>query len=283
MELKAVGGIRDLEAIERQLRDYNKSITAMFCVITDGQHWRFYYSQTGGEFSKKCFKRVDLLRDEMDALEQTFRTFLGKEEVQSGKAETEAKALLQLSHKEKAMEECLPEAKRLTTRPPFPSLPEALVGLVEKQEFQVSREEAESFITAHPAEPLHAPPPVAPPMVTPSPVREREVSSPTETQRAEKVTMQDLVDAGLLQDGETLYLFYHQRIPQETAQVVARQNKLRYAKDGRLYSRSRLASKLLRQHGLIHNPSVQGPKHWVNHTDTTLDALNERVRDQNRK
>ena len=45
----------DLLRIEQQLRDYNRNNTAQFSIITDGRKWRFYYSQTGGEFSHKCF------------------------------------------------------------------------------------------------------------------------------------------------------------------------------------------------------------------------------------
>src|ERR1035437_5794467 len=46
----------DLEDTEKQLRDYNRNITALFCVITDGVSWRFYYSKSQRQFSSKCFK-----------------------------------------------------------------------------------------------------------------------------------------------------------------------------------------------------------------------------------
>ncbi len=53
IEIKGVGQIQRLQDIERQLRGYNRDNTAMFAIITDGREWRFYLSQTGGEFSKK--------------------------------------------------------------------------------------------------------------------------------------------------------------------------------------------------------------------------------------
>ena len=60
-EIKKPGEIATgLPEIERQLRNYNRNNTALFSVITDGQEWRLYHSQTGGEFSKKCFKVFNL-------------------------------------------------------------------------------------------------------------------------------------------------------------------------------------------------------------------------------
>ena len=62
IEVKALGKIdKNLADIERQMRDYNRNNTAEFSVLTDGRKWRFYLSQTGGEFSQKFFKEVDLL------------------------------------------------------------------------------------------------------------------------------------------------------------------------------------------------------------------------------
>ena len=62
IEVKAVGRVnRNLADIEKQMRDYNRNNTAIFSVLTDGRKWRFYLSQTGGEFDKKCFKEMDLL------------------------------------------------------------------------------------------------------------------------------------------------------------------------------------------------------------------------------
>ena len=57
IEIKGVGLIQGrLADIERQLRDYNRNNTAMFTIITDGREWRFYFSQTGGEFSKNVLR-----------------------------------------------------------------------------------------------------------------------------------------------------------------------------------------------------------------------------------
>ena len=74
IETKSIGKINiDLAKTEQQLRDYNRNNTAEFTIITDGQYWRFYYSQTGVEFSQKCFKILNLLTDEIEDSIISFR------------------------------------------------------------------------------------------------------------------------------------------------------------------------------------------------------------------
>jgi hypothetical protein len=148
MEIKAVGQLTGkLAEIEKQLRDYNRNNTALFSIITDGQEWRFYFSQTGGEFSRKCFKVIHLHRDEeIENIEKGFKSFLSKSEILSGNARREAEGYLQLSQKQKAIEDCLPHARRLIQDPPFPSLPEVLIRLVQEKGFKISNEEAVTFI-----------------------------------------------------------------------------------------------------------------------------------------
>lgn len=147
IEIKAVGGITGcLSEIERQLRDYNRNNTALFSVITDGREWRFYYSQTGGEFSQKCFKIIDILEDDLDGVAKSLFTFLSKSEIDNGNAKREAENYLRLSQKQRAMEDSLPHARRLVQEPPYPSLPECLQNLVRQKDFQVTLEEAIAYI-----------------------------------------------------------------------------------------------------------------------------------------
>ena len=147
VEIKAMGKLDfDLAKHEVQLRDYNRNNTAPFSIITDGQLWRFYYSQTGGEFSQKCFKIIDLLKDELDDIELSFYAFLSKEEIRSGNAKNEAETYLTLSQKQRSMEDAFSEARRQVLEPPFPSLPEAIISIVEKDGYKVSIDEASRFV-----------------------------------------------------------------------------------------------------------------------------------------
>jgi Type I restriction enzyme R protein N terminus (HSDR_N) len=147
IEVKSVGRLTgNIGRIERQLRDYNRNNTALFSIITDGQKWLFYYSQTGGEFSQKRFKALDILEDNVNDLQMYFDLLLSKERIRNGNAEREAKDYLQLSRKQRAMEDALPRAKRLVNEPPFPTLPQAVVNLTREAGYTVSIEEASQFI-----------------------------------------------------------------------------------------------------------------------------------------
>jgi predicted type IV restriction endonuclease len=147
IEVKAIGKIgNDLARTEIQLRDYNRDNTALFSVITDGQSWRFYFSQAGGKFSDKCFKSVNLLEDDLSDVEDSLNRFLAKDAIENGSAATEAKNYLRLNEKQRAMEDKLSEAKRAILLPPYPSLPGILVTLVAEEGFQITTEEAQNFI-----------------------------------------------------------------------------------------------------------------------------------------
>ncbi|HZL13408.1 MAG TPA: type I restriction endonuclease [Verrucomicrobiae bacterium] len=147
IEIKDVGQIQGrLAHIERQLRDYNRNHTAMFTIITDGREWRFYYSQTGGEFSKKLFETFNFEEDNLNDIEESFATFLKKSEIENGNAKGKAENYLQKNQKQQTAEGCLPEARRKISEPPYPSLPDALMSLVREEGFPITQDEAEKFI-----------------------------------------------------------------------------------------------------------------------------------------
>ncbi len=147
IEVKADGKIMtNLSATEIQLRDYNRNMTVPFAIITDGRNWRFYHASAPGEFSQKCFAKFSLVEDELEDIEQYFTTFLKKSEINSERAEIEAKRYLHLNEKQRTMGDCLPEARRLTSEHPFPRLPEALLGLLNEKGYEATLTEVEDFI-----------------------------------------------------------------------------------------------------------------------------------------
>jgi len=147
IEVKAVGEFpRNKEKIEIQLRDYNRNNTAPFSIATDGKMWYLYYSQTGGEFPNKCFKIIDILHDNLEDVELYFSAFLSRKEIESGSARLEAEKYLRLSQEQKAMEDCLSQARRKVQEPPFPALPDCLIDLVRAKDFIISKEKAVDFI-----------------------------------------------------------------------------------------------------------------------------------------
>ena len=109
------------------------------------------------------------------------------------------------------------------------------------------------------------------------------VSSPSELGRkAGRVTLQELVDARLVRDGQTLYFFHTRLYKDEKAEIVSSTNKLRYKADGKIYSISDLAKLLLTKYGYKRDEhGVAGPRYWRTEDGKLLNDLNEQVR-QNR-
>ena len=97
--------------------------------------------------------------------------------------------------------------------------------------------------------------------------------------KAKKVTFQELEKAGLAKDGQILR-FYHTRLfDNEQAQIVTSSNELKYKADGKLYSASELAKKLLIRYRFKHDEhGVAGPRYWKTEDGKLLDELNEEVR-----
>ncbi len=147
IECKGVGNFAaDLPAVERQLRDYNRDHTALFTIITDGRHWRFYFSFTSGEFKDKLFCKFDLQQDGLEDIAAHLETFLLRENIENYSARQKAEAYLMLGKKERAMQDVLPDAQKLVTLPPFPSLPEAMVQLLAAKVLVVTPAEAQAFL-----------------------------------------------------------------------------------------------------------------------------------------
>ena len=94
-----------------------------------------------------------------------------------------------------------------------------------------------------------------------------------------RVTLQELVDAGLIRNGQTLY-FHHTRLfEDERAEVIALSNRLRYKADGKEYSVSKLAEFLLKKHRFKRDEhGVAGPRYWVTKEGKLLNDLNEQIR-----
>jgi len=169
IECKGVGAFAtDLAAVERQLRDYNRDHTALFTIITDGRHWRFYFSFTSGEFKDKLFCKFDLQHDGLEEVAGYLDTFLRRDNITNHSARQKAEAYLMLGKKERAMQDVLPDAQKIVSQPPFPSLPEAMVQLLAAKVLTITPAEAQAFLmgttlekAAEPVRPISRPIPAA--------------------------------------------------------------------------------------------------------------------------
>jgi len=147
IEIKAVGKLEgNLDAIEMQVRDYNRDITAPFSVITDGQKWLFYYVKGEGTFHQKLFDRLDLTDSNYFITAGRLELYLSKGEIRNGNAEEEAKKKLNVTQKQEAMANAYSEAEAMAKREPFPSLADALVDVMKRKGFDITREEAIKYI-----------------------------------------------------------------------------------------------------------------------------------------
>ena len=148
IEIKAIGKLEpSLSEHEIQLRNYNRDNTAIFSIITDGRLWRFYYSQTQGDFSHKCFKILDIQKHDLEDIELLLYSFLSKDEIISGNAEKEANTYLKLRQKQRYMEDVIHEARMSLEEPPYPSLPDTIIVLVQKKYCtNITKQEASTFI-----------------------------------------------------------------------------------------------------------------------------------------
>jgi|SRR5680860_302645 len=88
--------------------------------------------------------------------------------------------------------------------------------------------------------------------------------------KAPKAKLRTLVSAGIIRDGERLYLVDYQgkRVPQQEAVVAGAMLVLK----GQHYTMSNLAQELLKKVGFKSN-SVRGPSHWANAKGVTVTAL----------
>lgn len=132
----------EIQRAEDQLRDYNKNLTALFTILTDGNEWRFYYSQAGGQFHEKCFKTIRLLTDNIEDIAVSFTKFLSKENISNNNAKDEAYELLQMTTRQRIIEENIPPARRLIIEHPEKSLVKLLQELLKDKGIEITEQEA---------------------------------------------------------------------------------------------------------------------------------------------
>lgn len=94
--------------------------------------------------------------------------------------------------------------------------------------------------------------------------------SESQRTKAPKADLRALVKAGLLREGERLFLVDYQgnRVPQQEAVVAGRM----LAYKGNHFAMSNLAKELLQKVG-FKSEAVRGPSHWANAQGTTVTSL----------
>lgn len=67
------------EEFESQLSRYNHHDKSAISVLTDGAIWKFYLPSAGGTFSQRMFVDFNVLKDDIEFIEQVFNQVLRKE------------------------------------------------------------------------------------------------------------------------------------------------------------------------------------------------------------
>ncbi len=268
------------ECVE-QIKQYTFDEAALIAILANGTEIRIYSPLRGVSFERSLLyliKREELIKENVWG---TLSNILHKDSIHS------KKSLLKIEEREKEIKESMANEEHLKEE--YDSKIEDIENDIETKEEEINQLNLgkeklatemnlklseiwkklglpkELLRDTH-SQPIRYPSPHYPPI---------------EGNRmlAVKVRLQELVDNGLLKDGQTLYFFNTRIFKDEQAQVVAQANKLKYKSDGKFYSSSILAKTLLVKHGYAHHQwGVQGPKYWKTEDGKLLHDLNEQIR-----
>jgi hypothetical protein len=276
LEVKNTG--EDLRRHEEQLLDYSYRQGVELATLTNGITWWFYLPMKKGEWSSRKFYTIDIIQQEIDVVSSKLVALLSRDNLLSGAAVKEAESIYEDRLKKKTIKDALPEAWNKIISDTDTLLVDLLAETAEKicgykpdieDVKQFLKDHKDRFVVSHNEEyPKESP-------VTKKPFRESSLRN-IQRSKAGRVLLQELVDAGLIRNGQILYF---SRAKEEQATIVASSNKLKY-KD-KLYSVSELAQILLERHNFKKEGSpVAGPWYWMTYDGKLLNDLNEKIRTQ---
>jgi hypothetical protein len=276
--IEAKGARESLEKHEEQLLDYAFRQGVELASLTNGITWSIYLPTKKGDWKTRKFYTIDIIQQQSGDASQKFIDLLSKDNVQSGDALQNAESIYKGRLKKVKIEETLPQAWTKIVDDPDPLLVDLVAETTEKLcGFKPEIEDVKQFLEHH-REQFVQTPKVTP---LPSPPTSRALSRGRQTRKAGRVSLQELVNAGLVRDGQTLHFYHTRPFTQEQATIIASSSKLRYKVDGRTYSISKLAEILLKKHGFKHDRhGVAGPLYWKTCDGKLLNDLNEIIRAQ---
>lgn len=269
VEVKRVG--EDLDLHQEQLLSYAFQEGIELAILTDGVSWWFYLPLCQGSWEQRKFFTIDIAQQNKEDVVTNFIKFLSRENVSSEKVMEFAEAVYKSRQKLNTIRETLPKAWNKIISETDNILIDLVNDVTEKLcGFKASNEEVVRFIDRHKTQMV-----IPEETIAPAPVS----TSLIYTKKARKVALRELVDAGLIRDGQILYFYHIQLFEDEQAQIMAASNSLKYKGDGRTYSASKLAKNLLVKHGLTRSQhGVAGPEYWKTKGGKLLNDLNNEVR-----
>lgn len=107
IEMKAPG--KDLNQYVKQALGYAFEEGVHICALTTGLEWKLYLPREAGPHSQRLFTTLRLEHDLVDQLAEDLKTFLGKENLLSGRSEQRAKEVLKARRQADHLNTKLPE------------------------------------------------------------------------------------------------------------------------------------------------------------------------------
>ena len=107
IEAKAPG--RDLGRYAKQAVGYGFDEGVDICALTTGLEWQFYLPRANRPHKERLFATLRLEHDRIDQLAEDLETFLGKENLVSGRSERRAKEVLEARRQAHHLNTKLPE------------------------------------------------------------------------------------------------------------------------------------------------------------------------------
>lgn len=270
----------DLNDHIEQIKEYTFVEAALLAVIANGTEIRIYSPLRGVAFERSLLyslKRQDLVKE---SVWLKLSGLLHKDNLQN------KSVIKKIEAREKEIKDALSQEEDLKQN--YNSKGEGIVSEIETKEEEIERLKTEKDNFAKEAEAKIAKIweaidlPLDLFRIYPQESYDiiSSVQEPAEyQQKARRVTLRELVDAGLIRDRQILY-FYHTRLFKDSqAKVLASSNKLQYMENGIIYSVSELAKILLKKHGFKSDEhGVAGPRYWKTEEGALIDDLNEEVR-----
>ena len=131
IEAKRIGSAKDRKA-QQQLFGYAANRGIPILVLTDGNHWDFYFGMGPGFWEERCFRRLALDEDQKVSTYAEFLTaHLGRDAVISGDARRSADQLLEKNQALERAKQTLPDAWHALLTEPHQELRKLLIERVE--------------------------------------------------------------------------------------------------------------------------------------------------------
>ena len=263
-----------------QIKEYTFDESALLAVIANGTEIRVYSPLRGVDFERSLLLSVKRQHLANDSVWVKLSELLHKDNLQNRTVYNV------IERREKEIKEALTTEEHLKEE--YTHKIETVKSKIETKEEEINQlsEEKESLIKKQESEIektwslIDLPSNLSKiPMYPRYPKSLTTGKSSKNSLKAGRVVLQELENAQLLKNGQILY-FYHTRLfKDEKAEIMSQSNKLKYLKDGRIYSISELAKILLIEHGFKRDQhGVAGPDYWKTENGTLLKSLNEEIR-----